>query len=140
MCNLISEISTLTFLIMKNKSFIILIFSLLTSFSVLLSCKSDPDKPENILSKDEMVQTLADIYVVEEKVRRLNLNSDSTQLVFEKLKGKIFASKKMEDSVFRKSFDYYMDRPKELELIYTALVDSLNLREQRESLKTKEEE
>ena len=37
----------------------------------------------------------------------------------------------MSDSVFKKSFDYYMDRPKEMELIYTALVDSLSLMEQR---------
>jgi len=33
--------------------------------------------------------------------------------------------------VFRKSMDYYMDHPMEMELIYTSLVDSLNLREQR---------
>jgi hypothetical protein len=35
------------------------------------------------------------------------------------------------DSVFRKSLDYYMARPRTLEHIYTALIDSLNLREQR---------
>jgi hypothetical protein len=44
---------------------------------------------------------------------------------------KVFQNAAVSDTVFRKSFDYYMERPREMELIYTALVDTLQLREQR---------
>lgn len=122
------------------------IFPLILSGLLLLlmsisigGCSSTEKRPDDILDQPTMVKTLADIYVVEEKVRRLNLSYDSTQQVFERLKSKVFASDSVQDSVFRRSLDYYMGRPKELQQIYTALVDSLNLREQRESVKAKEE-
>jgi hypothetical protein len=59
------------------------------------------------------------------------LNLDSAQIVFDKVKGRVFQDAGVTDSTFKKSYDYYMDRPKEFELIYTALVDTLNLYEQR---------
>jgi hypothetical protein len=43
----------------------------------------------------------------------------------------MFAKLGVSDSVFKRSFDYYMDRPREMEQIYAALVDSLSLKEQR---------
>lgn len=106
---------------------------------IIQGCHTAEKRPDDVLDQATMVKTLSDIYVVEEKVRRLSLSTDSTQEVFERLKSKIFEADSIEDSVFRKSLDYYMGRPKELQEIYTALVDSLNLREQRESVKAKEE-
>ena len=47
------------------------------------------------------------------------------------MENKVFEKAAISDSLFRKSFDYYMERPREMELIYTALVDSLQLKEQR---------
>ena len=47
---------------------------------------------------------------------------------------KVFAESGVTDSVFKKSFDYYMERPAEMEQIYTALVDTLQLKEQRAPL------
>jgi len=78
-----------------------------------------------------MVKTLTDVYIGEQKVNQLSLTSDSSKIVFDKIKGRIFEKAGVPDSVFKKSLDYYIDRPLELEKIYTALVDSLNLREQR---------
>lgn len=105
---------------------------------IINGCHTAEKRPDYVLDQATMVKTLTDIYVVEEKVRRLSLSTDSTQQVFERLKTKIFEADSIQDSVFRKSLDYYMGRPKELQQIYTALVDSLNLREQRESVKAKE--
>jgi hypothetical protein len=69
--------------------------------------------------------------MAEQKVNKLSLDTDSAQIVFEKIKGRVFTDTGIPDSVFKKSYDYYVDRPKELELIYTSLVDTLNLYEQR---------
>ena len=96
----------------------------------LTSCHQE-EKKAGILSHEEMVKVMTDIYVAEHKVTRLALRPDSSRIVFEKMRSKVFDQAGVPDSVFRKSFDYYVDKPLELEEIYTALVDSLNLKEQR---------
>ena len=78
-----------------------------------------------------MVRVMEEIYIAEEKVNQLVLARDSANEVFSVMGAKVFENAALTDSVFKKSFDYYMERPQEMELIYTALVDSLQLREQR---------
>jgi hypothetical protein len=103
--------------------------SLLLAVATLAACGDK--KPEGILSRHEMVQVMEELYIAEEKINHLALSRDSSKVVFEVIKGKVFEDAAMTDSVFRKSFDYYMEHPAEMELIYTALVDTLQLREQR---------
>ena len=78
-----------------------------------------------------MVKVLAEIYITEQKVSELSLGLDSSALVFDMLDDKVFESIGTTDSVFRKSVNYYIDHPKDMERIYSILVDSLQLREQR---------
>ena len=77
------------------------------------------------------MRVLSEVYILEEKISRLNLPADSSQQIFDLLKGQVFEANGVQDSIFKKSFDYYMDHPLEMEAIYTTLVDSLQLREQR---------
>lgn len=102
-------------------------------FSALLFWMASCGKktPEGILSKEEMVQIMEELYIAEEKVNQLALPRDSAKEVAMVMTTKVFEKAAVEDSVFRKSFDYYMEHPREMELIYTALVDTLQLREQR---------
>jgi hypothetical protein len=95
------------------------------------SCGPKKADEQGILSHTEMVNSLMNIYIAERKIIALNLSLDSAGTIFEKMNGKVLDSLHVQDSVLRKSYNYYLDRPKELEEIYTALVDSLNLREQR---------
>jgi hypothetical protein len=91
-------------------------------------------RPADILSRDQMVKALAEIYINEQKINKLSLDTDSSQIVFKKMKDRIFADLGIQDSIMKKSYAYYTDRPLELEQIYTALVDTLNLYEQRGNL------
>jgi hypothetical protein len=103
-------------------------------FVVLLlgfSCDNEDKDHTPILTKEQMVKALTEIYLSEQRIIRLGLPRDSSEREFERVKKITFEKIGVPDSVFKKSFDYYMDRPKEIELIYTALVDSLNLMEQR---------
>ena len=84
-----------------------------------------------------MVEILTEIYLSEQKVNRLGLTRDSAEHEFGRFKKEVFEKINVSDSVFKRSFDYYMDRPKEMEMIYTALVDSLSLMEQRIDLSRK---
>ena len=98
---------------------------------IIFSCKPKERLPDGVLTKDEMVDLMMEFYLAEEKIGRLNLSRDSSEALFEILKHKILEKAAVEDSVFKRSFDYYVDKPVEMELIYTALVDSLQLKEQR---------
>ena len=97
---------------------------------MLFSCSGEK-KHSDILSPEKMVEGLTNIYLGEQKVMKLGLTTDSSIKVFDQIKKDLFQKTGTSDSVFRKSFDYYVDRPKELEQIYTAVIDTLSLREQR---------
>jgi hypothetical protein len=101
--------------------------------TMLIACNKPDERPAGILSHEEMVSVLAKVYVAEQKVAVLALGMDSSQMVFDLMKERVFESAGVPDSTFKRSIDFYMDRPKELEQIYSVLVDSLQLREQRTS-------
>lgn len=95
----------------------------------LAACEQEK-KPAGILSENQMVKVLTEIYLIEEKVGRLPLTRDSIEKVFPRFREKVMTKSKVSDSVFVRSMSYYMANPAKLEHIYTALVDSLSLRSQ----------
>jgi Domain of unknown function (DUF4296) len=99
-------------------------------FFMLTAC-TDAQKPANLLSEEEMTRVMMEVYTYEEKINRLNLRRDSAEKIFLLAEPIIFQKIGVPDSVFKRSYDYYIEHPKQLESIYTALVDSLNLREQK---------
>jgi hypothetical protein len=115
----------------KGWTFAIAPIGLSFLLALLGSC-GDSDTPrQRILTPSEMVKALTEIYLYEQKVNKLGLPRDSAEVAFEQFKPMIFEKIGVPDSVFKSSFDYYMDRPVEMEKIYSALVDSLSLMEQR---------
>jgi hypothetical protein len=84
-----------------------------------------------------MVKVLSELYITEEKIKHLNVSQDSAAAVYSYFNSKMFEKLGTNDSTFRRSMTYYMNRPEELEKIYAALIDSLNLKEQRLSIPTK---
>ena len=100
----------------------------------LSSCSKRSSRPEGILSRQDMVKVLSEVYITEEKVKRLGVARDSSMKVFSDMRVMIFEKYAVSDSAFKRSLDYYWNRPEEMEEIYTALIDTLNLREQRQSL------
>lgn len=105
------------------------------SFAMLMvlffSCEKKERVPEGILTKDQMVNVLSELYIVEQKINTVSVKRDSLNQIFATMKDRVFKKTGVTDSVFRQSLNYYMDRPQTFEIIYTALIDSLNLREQR---------
>ena len=96
-----------------------------------LSCSDKRQVPEGILTHNQMVEVMAELYITEQKVSTMGLKRDSLEQIADVMKELVFAKFAVTDTVFRKSMDYYMDHPQDMELIYTSLVDSLNLRQQR---------
>ncbi len=97
---------------------------------LMFSC-GQTDKPADVMSKPEMVKAFMEIYVAEEKVNRLGVQRDSSVIVFDSLRVRIFEKMQVKDTVFKTSLLWYTDHPQEMQDIFTALVDSLQLREQK---------
>lgn len=98
---------------------------------LLASCQSREKVPAGILDRDKMVHSIIAIYLAEEKLKALDIQNDSAKKFFNSMDDKVFEKLGTSDSILKKSFDYYMLHTKELEEIYSAVVDSLNLMEQR---------
>ncbi|MBY0434839.1 MAG: DUF4296 domain-containing protein [Cyclobacteriaceae bacterium] len=98
--------------------------------SLLLSCKTD-DLPEGVLSKPEMVNWMIKIYLAEARTTLLPIGRDSAYKLFVPAQDSLKKLAGVQDSVLKKSYQYYLENPKELESIYDAVIDSLSLREQR---------
>jgi hypothetical protein len=109
-------------------------FILCGAICMLMLCSScsDGDRDhKSILTREQMVKALTEIYLAEQKINRLGLPRDSAEREFGRFQRLVFEKIEVQDSVFKRSFDYYMDRPREMEIIFTGLVDSLSLMEQR---------
>ena len=121
---------------MKGLKHILRTFCLLGVVLWMISCGER--RPEGVLSQEEMVQLMEELYLAEEKINYLALSRDSAKKVFEVMGAKVFENAATTDSTFKRSFDYYMERPRQMEVIYSALVDTLQLREQRAPVNTEQ--
>ncbi|MES2519975.1 MAG: DUF4296 domain-containing protein [Bacteroidota bacterium] len=91
----------------------------------LTACTSD-NKPKDLIAEDKMIPILTDIHVLESQVNDLHLgNSDSSLLVYQKMK--VTALKKYGvDSVnFNRSLRYYIMNPGILKNIYVEVKKEL---------------
>ncbi|MEJ1237604.1 DUF4296 domain-containing protein [Chryseolinea sp. T2] len=119
-------------LISVNKMvFIPRVLAIMVASTLLLLGCSKRDKPKGLLGQSEMVRAMTEVYLVEQKVSTVGVSRDSTSQMFRYMSPEIFKKLGTSDSIFRLSFDYYMKNPVLMEEIYTALIDSLNLREQQ---------
>lgn len=102
----------------------------------MLSCKKE-EQPSTILSEAQMINSIIEIYIAEERADALGIPYDSIRKIFPQFESRVFDKLGVSDSSFKASMDYYINSPKKLERIYTAVVDSLNLRSQELSVATK---
>ncbi len=98
--------------------------------STVVSCKKEK-QPQGILSRPEMVDWMIDIYLAEARLQLMSLGHDSAYKLFVPFQDSLLRKKSLQDSVLKKSYQYYLDHPSELEVVYDAVIDSLSLREQR---------
>ena len=110
----------------KNRPFVAFVVFIF----LMVSCGSEKI-PEGILTEQQMVKVLTEIYTAEEKAGHIGIICDSVVKIFPQFEARVFEKEGLSDSVFRMSMEYYKANPKKLENIYAALVDSLSLRAQR---------
>jgi hypothetical protein len=103
----------------------------------IVSCSGKEERPKGILAPEEMAIILSDIYLAEHKASNIGLVQDSAKVVLKHYELKIFDDRNTTDSIYKKSFQYYLDHPDKLEAIYDIVIDTVSLREQIEDAKKK---
>jgi hypothetical protein len=98
----------------------------------LMQCKQE-QKPSGLLNKEEMVNLLVELYLSEAKVTLTGIRRDSANKLFLPYEESVVASRGITDSTLNENYNYYFQHPDELEKILDAVIDTLNLREQRAS-------
>ena len=107
-----------------KKVFLILLISLCTFCS-----KKGAQNPEGLYTSEQVAVFLKDLYMLEQKVKELNLHEDSSKVIFDYYEQKLYEKHNLNDSIYRASFVYYMDDIEALSKIYGIIADSLSLEE-----------
>ena len=76
-----------------------------------------------------MAEVMQDIYLLEAKVKELNIPVDSAAVIYNHYEKGIFSEHQIDDSLYEISFEYYLNHPELMSEIYAIMVDSLSLRE-----------
>jgi Domain of unknown function (DUF4296) len=102
---------------------------LITCFLLVCSCSNE--KKEPILTNSEFTSLLVEFYLAEGRLNATPIPKDSAMMLFLPYEKKILAKRKISDEKLKATYRYYLKNPIELGKIYDAVIDSLNLREQR---------
>ena len=104
--------------------------------ALLLSCNSQENRlPAGLYDSQQMASFLKDLYLLETKVKELRLSDDSSKKVFAYYEQELYKKHHMSDSIYRVSFQYYIDDIAGLSKIYEIIADSLSLEERIENIK-----
>jgi Domain of unknown function (DUF4296) len=95
------------------------------------SCQKKKDEAKGILTKTELAAFLIDMYLAEARIDNMPIVKDSAIKLFLPYEEKLLKKYNLADSTLRKTYQYYIDHPKEMEAVYDVVIDTLNLREQR---------
>lgn len=105
-------------------------FLVITIVISCLSCAKKEEKPDHLLSEEQMVAFLIDLHIAEARINDLSIRRDSSNILFEKAEDSLFLKHGiMNDSIYALSYEYYLNDVAGLDKIYSAVVDSLSLRE-----------
>ena len=94
----------------------------------VVSCGGS-EKPEQLLDREQMVAYLIDLHLTEAAITNIREKPDSAKYLFRIFEEDLQKQHNITDTAFVASYNYYLQNPDELQIIYTAVVDSLSLRQ-----------
>lgn len=87
--------------------------------------------PDGVLSREEYASLLVDIYLAEARVSGYTITPDSAMRIFKPYEAGLLKERGLTDSTVLITYRYYLDHPREMELVYNTVIDTLSLREQK---------
>ena len=108
----------------------------LTGGLLFFSCDEKIEKPNNLLSEEQMSQILAEVQIAEAKIGKMSFMSiDSSNLAYQNLEMRIFKKYNTDSATYKKSFNFYALQPEVWADIYSQVVKTLEAKEKKKDLK-----
>lgn len=105
------------------------LFFLLLGLIALGCGQQQPQRPDNLLPQDKMVQILADIHTAEALIEQKAVYPDTALLSFNYAEKKIFERYNVTEQDFRQTYRFYSDNVREMDKLYEVVIDTLSMRE-----------
>lgn len=102
---------------------------------ILASCSNEKPVPDNILNRATMTSILIDIHLIEAKIKALNVEPDSAKTLYRAFEKQILEEHQVSESLYQESYNWHFNNISSMNSIYDAVVDSLNVRLQTQSLR-----
>lgn len=107
-----------------------LVVSLLLS-GLLSGCQTPEEvlPPQPLMPREQLVSLLADLHTLEARVEAAGLSPDSARALYLSQQKNILWRREVSDSLFQQSYRYYASHNKDLDEIYSLVVDTLAMRQ-----------
>lgn len=116
------------------------VFLVIVLVTTLSACVKQQEKPKTVLSEPEMVALLIDMHIAEARIANLSVRRDSSIYLFEIMEDSLYKKHGIaHDSIYLASYEYYLNNLGEMDKIYSAVVDSLSLRERLSKMEEEKE-
>lgn len=106
----------------------------LCALGLLVTACQKPEEvpmPAHLVPREKMINLLIELHLLEARTDAAALPSDSARALFRQQQKNVYRRYEISDSVFVQSYRYYAIHEKDLDEIYTIVVDSLTQRENR---------
>ena len=95
---------------------------------MVFSCSRRDKLPDRIMKQQDMISFLVELHTIQAQVQNLRLPTDSSEILFIIMEKDLLSKMKVRDSTFYESYSWYLDHADMMYEIYSAVVDSLSLR------------
>lgn len=102
--------------------------SILVLLAVLFSCQKQEKKPEFLLEEEQFVDVLTEFQLAEAIVRLGYHRTTDSMYYNDSIYQAAFRKFNISEAKFDSNYNYYLDRPKELEKIYEKVITKLSER------------
>lgn len=120
-----------------------IVSAVLVFIVTLTGCGNDStftDPPPQLLSKQQMTSFLIDLHLAEAKMNYIEMRkTDSLEIIFRNYERYLMNQHGFTDSVYLKSYEYYLDHMELMDEIYSDVVDSLSVMNSRQKTQELEE-
>lgn len=99
---------------------------LIILLGLFLSCESKKEIPSNILNRDQMVDILTDIQIIEATLDYTKTTKIESDQISKKYYDSLFSKYNITRQQFEESLYYYKNNVEELESIYSDVITKLN--------------
>ncbi len=115
---------------MAVKKLILYISVSFTLLAASVACGTKEEIPADLLTTEQMVGLQIDLHIAEAQAKKLNLRGDSAYVFFRYLQTDVYNQHGVIDSVYEKSYKWYLAHPQVWEQVYATVIDSLKARQQ----------